>query len=154
MRFALAFVLLIGGSAIAAPPPFGTWLRLRVTSCQAVTFAAPDDPTAARTQGYSPGETLRATLVVGEVLAAKNFSPGGKWIFNFRPPAADLAGREYVAFISEPRSSSCPSTVPGELEFIRLWDCDVGRRANVCLPPLPQVRLVQPGETFEFVSDR
>ena len=148
----VVLTLALFGTAFAAPPPFGTWMRVQVKSCQPVEFFAPDDELAASAQGYLPGDRRRATLIVGRVLAAKNFTLDGKWPFTFDPPAAELLGASFVGFVNETRSNSCPSTLPSDVEFVQVHGCDVGGRRDLCIAPVQQVRPVSSHERLEFVS--
>lgn len=153
MRSAITLLLLlILVEAWSAPPPFGTWLRIRVTSCQPVTFEAPDNAASAKAQRYAYGEKLRVTLIAGEIVKAENFTQAGKWEFSFPPPAKQLVGQHYVGFLPEGSSSSCPSDVPGEVDYVRVWGCDTEWRRGDCLPPFPQLQKVQANETFRFVG--
>tara|TARA_B100001105_G_C22397842_1_gene447666 strand:+ start:544 stop:1011 length:468 start_codon:yes stop_codon:yes gene_type:complete len=152
MRFVALLLLMVCELALAAPPPFGTWLKLRITSCQPVTFSSPDDPSAAVAQLFLPGEEVRVTLLIGEVLEAKNFNRTGLWDFNFPPPASSLTGTQFVAFVNERQSHTCADTLPADIEFIRVWGCDLGWRRGTCSPPFPQVERVRPDQRFNFVA--
>jgi hypothetical protein len=140
------FLPLIGcaaGNAQSAPPPFGEVLTLSVTSCQSVTFESPRG-----TSSQPANETLRATLVLGTVIDASNFTESGGWPYSFEPPASKLVGQSYTGFVLEARAESCPSSVPSAVQYVRVWGCDVGIRSGDCLPPSPQLRLRSPGEVF------
>lgn len=134
-----------------AAPPFGTWLSIRVASCQSVTFAPPDDPAIAQKHLYVAGERVTVTLVVGEVVNAKNFTRNGEWDFGFPPPADELIGKPYVGFLNE-RPSSCSESLPAEIVFVRAWGCDAGWRRGQCLPPFPQLERARTDEVFKFVD--
>ncbi len=144
----MLFGLMVGcacGNAQAAPPPFGELLALNVTSCQSVIFEV-----ARGTTKTLANETLRATLVVGTVVEADNYTEAGSWPYPFEPPAAKLVGQNYTVFVLEDRAESCPTSVPSVVRFVRLWGCDTGIRSGDCLPPFPQVRLRSPSETFNI----
>jgi hypothetical protein len=149
----LVAVLALFGSirAIAAPPPFGEWMVLRIKSCQPVVFEAPDNVVFARAESFEIGERRRVTLVEGEVVSAKNFTTDGKWNLRIEPPAAQLVGKRYVGFVDERVSDSCPSMPLAEMAFVRVWGCDVGGRGGACMPPFPQLRPVREQESFNFV---
>jgi hypothetical protein len=152
MRAVCALLLFTFAVAFAAPPPFGEWLRLRVTSCQPVILLAPDDIERATRQLYEHGERKRATLVFGEVLEARNYTSDGKWIWKFPPPARALVGTYTYGYIDEPTDASCPSSTPTEITFVRGWSCDVGWRRGSCLAPFPQLVRVPVDEPLLFVS--
>lgn len=154
MRLLICALTLLVTSAVAAPPPFGEWILLRVGSCQPVIFGAPDSAEVATAQGYAEGEKRRVVLVTGLVVSAANFTSGGAWSFSFQPPANALVGKEYIAVVDEPTSGACPVNLPAEKAYVRVWGCDVGWRKGNCIYPFPQLTPAERGGPYEFVMPR
>lgn len=142
----LAAAVLMGmlaGVAQADAPPVGTWVALRVTQCQAVTFSAPND-----SQAYTPGERYRTAQVSGEVVDAglQEYDHSQAWLAQWasgRKSSLPSKGEAMTVVLEQWDAAFCRTAVGQVRRFNQVYQCDTLPRHGVCLAPHP---LVKPAE--------